>query len=1142
MIPGSATPFLLAKSGDGEYKIERSLRFNDGDSAYLNRTPSSAGNQTKFTWSGWIKRTEFGGNKTFFSSANSNTSSPRTDWQFFDDTLYITFNPSGSSWLTVQTIRKFRDPSAWYHIVVAVDTSESTNTDRVKIYVNGERETSLQNYSTLPQYSNLHINSANQHALGRYEAGDSNYFPGYLADVHFIDGQALTPSDFGKYDNKNIWQPKKYAGGYNDWFDTSQTWSGLWTGSAGYGSFANLHDTNLTNYMQSLNATLTLSSAIPVTSLRILLQRYGTTGTSLSINGTDVSSQLPSAPSGQVWVDITGVTSLTSINVTSGDYQSNTLGLYAIEVNGKLLLDSGTSVANNSFHLDFSDNSTNAALGTDSSGSNNTWTVNNISAIDAVGSIYAEFSGSSNQYLRNNSGNVLPGSNGAFTIECHFYPHTTNVIGLFDGGSGSTSIIRNYGNNTIEKQSGGAVNFAGDYTQNAWNHIAVVYTGSTSNDRLIVYVNGVESGYAGGLNGFTPGSTFDIGTINNGGDGRFDGYIRNFRVTHAVVYSSDFTAPSHNDNISAITDTKLLVLTTPALGLTGAGSGTTLTLSNNGSVSSGTLTPASETDSVIDTPTDYETGSGNNAGNYCTLSPLKNAQTLSNGNLDVVGGSSWQRSVGSIGMYSGKYYWEYTITASNEHLIGVGPPNMQLSGNLGAGSPPGSGYGTELGFVNGTGANGSWSNTGASGAGDVIGIAFDADNGNMYVYKNGTALNSGTASHTGLVMPQIPVVSLNGSSRSGTINFGQRPFKYTPPTGYKSLCTTNLPEPTIADGSTAFDAKTFTANNGSQSISLGFAPDLVWTKSRAGAYNHQLFDILRGDDQELRADTTNASRNLSNSLTFDSSGFTMPSNNNNANYGSGGGVAWAWDAGTTNTTVAVDANGSGLPGAECVYRVNTSTGFSIVRVANPTSTQTRVHGLNKKPDLIICKSTGSSDSWHTYHSSLGYTQYLNLNGTSPATSSDQFGSQEPTSTYFYVKSNTGSGANKSDGMIYYIWTAVEGYSAFGSYTGNGSTDGPFVYTGFRSRFVLIKETGSSNPWFIYDTARNTYNTMDNILWANSHNSEATIGSGDGSNQNGLHILSNGFKIPHSLTATNRSSGSFIYAAFAEHPFKTARAR
>ena len=225
MIPGQAQQFFeaaAAQSGaEAGFTIERSLRFNSGDSAYLNRTPSTASNQQTFTWSGWVKRTNFGSNKTFFSSATSNTSNPRTDWQFWDDTLYVTFNPSGSSWLEVRTSRVFRDPSAWYHIVIAVDTLEATNTDRVKVYVNGVRETSFSTYSTISQYSELHINSATQHAIGRYEAGDSNYFPGYLTNIHFIDGQALAATDFGETDSNNNWNPKEYT------FNTPK-WVGNW--------------------------------------------------------------------------------------------------------------------------------------------------------------------------------------------------------------------------------------------------------------------------------------------------------------------------------------------------------------------------------------------------------------------------------------------------------------------------------------------------------------------------------------------------------------------------------------------------------------------------------------------------------------------------------------------------------------------------------------------------------------------------------------------------------------------------------------------------------------------------------------------------------------------------------------------------
>ena len=168
---------------------------------------------------------------------------------------------------------------------------------------------------------------------------------------------------------------------------------------------------------------------------------------------------------------------------------------------------------------------------------------------------------------------------------------------------------------------------------------------------------------------------------------------------------------------------------------------------------------------------------------------------------------------------------------------------------------------------------------------------------------------------------------------------------------------------------------------------------------------------------------------------------------------------------------------------------------------------------------------------------LGRSYYINLNGTGPASSSDQFGSQEPDSTYFYVKANTGSGANKSGGMVYYLWSAVDQYSAFGEYLGNGNVDGPFVFTGFRPKWIMVKRRDGSAPWVIVDTARNTFNVMDNHLLANDVAAEngSTIG-------NICDSVSNGFKFRGSDGWFNGSSANYLYAAFAEHPFKTSRAR
>ena len=1006
---GGAGSVIFGRKGVDGYQIDRSLRFNDADSAYLNRTPSSTGNRKTWTWSGWVKRSKFGvTNQSFFGSENA---SNREAYLAFLSNDKLKFGDTGtgsSSYiLNLHTTQVFRDPSAWYHIVAVWDSGNATQADRARLYVNGVRVTSFStNTNSVSLNADSYVNGANQHFISRYVnySNSAVHNDGYLADVHFIDGQALAATDFGAFDaDTGVWNPKRFSGS------------------------------------------------------------FGTNG----------------------------------------------------------------------FHLKFDDYSTVAALGTDSSGNTNTFTTNNFS-VSSVDAIYAVFSGSSNQYLRKSGSGVLPGSSGSFTIECHFYPHTTNVIGLFDGGAGQTNIIRNYSNNVIENQGGGSVNFAGDYTQNAWNHLAVTYDGYT--DTMTVYLNGTSSGTAT-FSSFTAGSNFDIGTINGGGDGRFDGFIRNFRVTHSVVYSSAFTAPSHTANLTAITNTNLLALTTSSEGLTGDASTNNYTLSNNGTVTSVALSGPSGVDSLLDTPTNYTANSGNNGGNYATLNPLSRSSTyLTNGNLELYNaGFGHLDAYSTIGLTSSKWYWEVTFTgdANAEPFMGISsvPPEGaaigQESGSYGRGKATKTYIG---GTTNNSGGNIS------IGTGDTIGFALDLDNGTLQVYVNGTAESSQLASSLDLTKTWFPAGSIYGPNCQLKFNFGQRPFAYTPPTGYVSLCTQNLSDPTIADGSDYFDTKLWTGNGSTQSITgLEFSPDFVWIKSRNFATDHALFDVVRGATKRIRANQTNAENTDANTLTaFNSDGFSLGSssavNNNTKTF-----VGWAWDAGSSNTTVAVDANGSGLPGAECVYRANTTTGFSVVRVANPTSTQTRVHGLNKKPDLIICKSTGSSDSWHTYHSSLGYTKYINLNSTAGQFSSDQFGSQEPTSTYFYVKSNTASGANKSGGMIYYIWTAVEGYSAFGTYTGNGSADGPFVYTGFRPAFVIRKRTDTSGGgWYLIDTARDTYNVADTFLDAADTDADAS--------GTGLDILSNGFKLRNGDAGTNANGGTYIYMAWAENPFKTARAR
>lgn len=400
--------------GGATTQIDRSLRFVSADSAYLSRTPTSAGNRKTWTWSAWIKRATIGTSQRIFTGATSAADADWTAIHFVSDKLFI----SGYNTHYRYSNRLFRDPGAWFHLVVKYDLDASTEAEKIKAWYNGEVIT-WESSTAAPATSG--INAANNHTLGAEQApnngGLNSYCDLYLAEVHFVDGQALAASDFGQYDSNNVWQPKDFTGSYG-WFDQSQTWSGLWsTTGTTYGSAAALHDATVStaSYFQIDNSgTFTLSSALPVTSLRFYTQVFGTGGT-VSVNGTDVTSQLQS--SGIAWSEITGFTSLSTISVTGNNDGNNLIGWYAIELNGKLLIDSGiTGIADNSFHLDFSDNSSDAALGTDSSGNSNDWTVNNLSAdgpgVTTTGNISLNstnrsfyFKGTSGQSIGVSSGN-----------------------------------------------------------------------------------------------------------------------------------------------------------------------------------------------------------------------------------------------------------------------------------------------------------------------------------------------------------------------------------------------------------------------------------------------------------------------------------------------------------------------------------------------------------------------------------------------------------------------------------------------------------------------------------------------------------------------------------------------------------------
>ncbi|NDG32989.1 hypothetical protein EB118_23340 [bacterium] len=262
---------------------------------------------------------------------------------------------------------------------------------------------------------------------------------------------------------------------------------------------------------------------------------------------------------------------------------------------------------------------------------------------------------------------------------------------------------------------------------------------------------------------------------------------------------------------------------------------------------------------------------------------------------------------------------------------------------------------------------------------------------------------------------------------------------------------------------------------------------------------------------------------------FNSNGFQV-GGNDYTNSGSATYVGWQWKGG--GTPAVTNNNGS----ITSTVSANTTAGFSIVTYTGTGANATVGHGLGVAPQMIIVKNRSSVVSWPVYHANLtsaAYAIYLNktdAQGSFPTL----WNSTAPTSTVFSLGTG-GSESNGTGNFVAYCFSAVSGYSAFGSYTGNGSTDGPFVFVNFRPRFLMLKRTDAADNWYLYDTARDTFNVVDRHIHPNLSNAEGT-------GLAFLDILSNGFKLRQSYTALNASGGTYIYAAFAENPFKVALAR
>ena len=338
---------------------------------------------------------------------------------------------------------------------------------------------------------------------------------------------------------------------------------------------------------------------------------------------------------------------------------------------------------------------------------------------------------------------------------------------------------------------------------------------------------------------------------------------------------------------------------------------------------------------------------------------------------------------------------------------------------------------------------------------------------------------------------------------------------------------------TIDDPSVYFHTQLYTGNgtaigSGGNAItnnanSGDFKPDWTWHKVRSTTNDHQVYDSSRGVKIRLNTNATNSDFTLNEGLqSFDTNGFTVGSDNG-VNQNSQTFVAWQWVANGGTTTTNTDGS------ENSTVQVNSTAGFSIVkRTGTGSAGATYGHGLGAVPDVIINKGLNTNE-WYSYFKAIGGgTHWIDLSGTGAAVAdANMWNNTDATSTVFTVGNSGGSNGSGVE-YINYCFKEVQGYSKFGSYTGNGNADGPFVYTGFKPAWVMIRRTDAVENWIMLDNKREPFNVVTKRLYADTNGAESTSGTR-------MDFVSNGFKLRQSVGDINTSGGTYIYMAFAENP-------
>jgi len=1157
LIQSTAIP-----SGATDYELEQSLRFNNDDSAYLSKTFASAGNRRTWTWSAWIKRSNSSATHMLFFTA---VAGDLTE----DDHFGIRLDSGASSNIvltwgdgnTAVTNAIFRDPSAWMHIVVAIDTTQGTDTNRVKVYVNGTQQTFSS--TDLPsQNFEYGINKAQEHNIAsRVIYGASgNYYDGYLAEVNFIDGQALTPADFGETGDYGEWKPKEYSGTYgtNGFylpFKQDYTVEGFSTVTyKGNGGTQYIGGTGFQPDLVWIKQRSNADSNVVFDAVRGVHKRLVTDSTASEADWTSVDKGLDVFSSdgfivkddsvGNYSVNRNGGTFVAWNWDMGGSNATNTDGSITSTVRANptygqsIVSYTGIGDADQAYTIGHGLSSAPEMIivkartesgkswqvyheGVDASSPQNYRLKLNETAARETQSTGNSWQNTAptNSVFTVGNGSWVNENTKAFIAYCFHSVTGYSAFGSFSGTGNLAGPSVTLGFKPafvlIRKTNGGADWLIFDSTRNPTNEVRSFLEPNTTDAETIEQTTNYELGIDFDSNGF------QIKARGGGMNGNGDNYIyMAFADKREYAYWLDQSG-------------------------------------NNNDWTSNNLT---ESDISVDSPT-------NNFATMNPNNPIFTGKTLSEGNLKVSG--STVNQVGANGTIyinsSGKWYAEVVMTenAGGQPMIGLNDGTNTL-GNRGLIFYNDGRKGQNGGYVT-YGSNTSWT------TGDIMGIAYNGDDngGECTFYKNGVSLGVAYTNLNTALGDTFTFTCQNNASGTTTFiwNFGQDSsfagnktaqgnqdgnsigdFYYTPPTGFLALCTKNLPDVDVVP-SEHFNVKLYNGNGSNKNVSgIGFQPDFTWIKMRSASMDHMLMDAVRGATKNLYSNGTDAEGSIG-LTSFNSDGFTTQSNVKVSTSG-GNYVAWNWKA---NGSGSSNTNGS----ITSTVSANVDAGFSIVSYSGATNATvdssnnsgnywTIGHGLSEAPELIIAKNRGSG-GWYVGSDFLGSTpwtsgSHLVLNSTAATANNANmlWGNAAPNSSTFKVG---GWDVINRNGNTYiaYCFHSVDGYSKVGKLHGNSADDGTFVYTGFKPKMVMWKNTEASANWFIMDSERNeggnAGNPIRSYLHPNSSAAENWVGT-----SGILDFTSNGFKYRASNNSSYNFDYDYIFIAFAETPFKYSNAR